>query len=156
MRIVLDENLPSHVSKEIKDFHTKHDFLDVDNKHKGILDFELVDKMEVEDVMVTGDLELHKNLRDRGMKSLYYDIQLNNIIDLQIKLAYLAEGFDIQDIDVASEENEYVASGPNDILRKRFDELKRVNGELKSRVNVLEGKLESILLTAKSVVEDDR
>lgn len=111
--------------------------------------------MEEEDVMVTGDLELHKNLRDRGMKSLYYDIQLNNIIDLQIKLAYLTEGVDIQDIDVASEKNEYVASGPNDILRKRFDELKRENAELKSRVNVLEGKLKSIRLMAESAIDKE-
>ncbi|MFO7990817.1 MAG: hypothetical protein R6U61_00805 [Thermoplasmata archaeon] len=156
MRIILDENLPSHVSKEIKDFHTKHGFLDVDQKHKGILDFELVDKMEEGDVMVTGDLELHKNLLDRGGRSVYYDVQLDNTVDIQIKLAYLVKGSDVQDIDVSSKENEHITSGPNDLLRKRFDELKKENSELRSRVNILEGKIRSIRLTAESALNEEQ
>ncbi len=155
MRIILDENLPSDIKEEIKDIHDQNDILDIDEKYKGILDLKLVDKMEKDDVMVTRDLELHRNLLDVGKKSVYYDIQKENIIEVQIKLKYYLKGSDTSEVERVSNMNEHISSGPNSLLRKRFEELKKENSELKCRVNILEGKLRSIRNTVESVFGKD-
>ncbi|MGM0404905.1 MAG: hypothetical protein ACQEQM_02030 [Thermoplasmatota archaeon] len=156
MQIILDENLPIDIKEEIKDIHNQEDILDVEEEYKGILDLKLVDKMEEDDIMATRDLELHKNLLDMGKKSVYYDIQTNNIVEVQIKLKYYLKNYDISDVENVSKMNEHISPGPNSLLRKRFEELKQENSELKCRVNVLEGKLESIHNTVESVVDKNQ
>ena len=156
MKIILDENLPSRLIQEIKDFQelsSGDEFVEIEKEHSGKLDFEIADFMEDEDIMVTGDLEFHKNLLKTGMKSLYYDVQLDNLIEIQVKLAYYLKGYEEDVIDITSDQNKEVFKGPNKLLRKRFDELKKENSELRSRVNVLEGKLKSVLNTARSALE---
>ncbi len=155
MKIVLDENLPSGLIQEIKDFQelsSDDGFIEIEKEHSGKLDFEIADFMDEEDIMVTGDLEFHKNLLKTGMKSLYYDVQLDNLVEIQVKLAYYLKGYDEDVIDITSDQNKEVFKGPNKLLRKRFDELKKENAELRSRVNVLEGKLKSVLNTVKSAL----
>ncbi len=156
MRIILDENLPSDIKEEITETQNHADIIDVDDEYKGILDLKLVDKMEEDDIMVTRDLELHKNLLNIGKKSVYYDIQTNNIVEVQIKLKYYLKNYDISDVENVSKMNEHISPGPNSLLRKRFEELKKENSELKCRVNILEGKLESILNTVESVVDKNQ
>ncbi len=153
MKIILDENLPNDIKEEIKDAQNHDNILDVDETYKGILDLELVDKMDEEDIMVTRDDELHRNLLDIGRKSVYFDIEKNNIIEVQIKLKYYLKGYDTSTIENFSEMNDHIQGGPNSLLRKRFEELKQENSELKSRINVLEGKLESIQNTIDSVLD---
>ncbi len=155
MRIILDENLPSHVKEEIKIIYNGKNILDVDQELKGILDLKLVDKMDENDIMVTRDRELHKNLLDIGKSSLYYDIQKNNFIEILIKLKYYYNGYDQQTIETSSNMNDHISEGANSLLRKRFDELKNENANLKCRVNILEGKLESIMNTVESVFEEN-
>lgn len=155
MRIILDENIPSNIKNEIKDMQDCDDILDVDDEYKGILDLELVDKMREDDIMVTRDKELHKNLININKKSVYYDIEKSNLIEVQIKLAHYLKGYDVESVTSSTSQNEHINEGPNSMLRKRFDELKKENAELKSRVNVLEGKLKSILNTASSALEDE-
>lgn len=150
MKLILDENLPNHVKNEILDFHSQ-DYVDVNEEHKGILDFKLVDKMDDEDIMVTRDRELHKNLLDTDKKSVYYDIETDNLVEIQVKIAYYLKGYDSSDIHKGTSKNE-IRSGDSQ-LRTRFEQLKRENARLKSRVNVLEGKIESILNTAESAVD---
>lgn len=153
MRLILDENLSIDVREEIKDIQSVEEYLDVDQSHKGILDFELVDMMETEDILVTGDLELHRNMLKIGKKSVYYDIQTDNILEVQIKVLYYLKGYSKKWMD--KEKNNFDAvSNPNTQLRKRFEELKKENSDLKVRVNVLEGKLKSVLNTARSALED--
>ena len=151
MKLILDENLPHHVKDEIMDFHS-HDYVDVNDEHKGILDFKLVDKMDDEDIMVTRDRELHKNLLDVGKKSVYYDIESDNLIEIQIKIAYYLKGYGSDEIHKETSENT-IEFGNDSQLRSRFEQIKKENARLKSRVNVLEGKIESILNTAESAVE---
>lgn len=158
MKIILDENLPSDLVEEIKDFQHLQEgdgFIEIEKDHSGKLDFEIAEFMDEEDVMVTGDLEFHKNLLKTDMNSIYYDIQLDNLIEVQVKLAYHLKGYPRDKIDLSSDQNEEIMSGPNKLLRKRFDELKKENARLRSRVNILEGKIESILNTAESAVEQD-
>ncbi len=155
MRIILDENLPEKVREEIKDVQDGEEILDVNKEHKGILDFELVDKMDDEDIMVTRDKELHENLLNIEKKSVYYDIQKENLIELQIKLTYYLKGYDIEAVTSNSSQNDHLSENENSMLRKRFEELKKENAELKSRVNVLEGKLRSVLNTAESAFDEE-
>lgn len=154
MRIILDENLPLPIKEEIIDFHSSYEVIDVDEEYKGILDFELVEKMKKNDVLVTRDKELHKNMVRIGKKSVYYDIELENLVETQIKLYYYLHGYNNKKIHSNIQENEDIVSKPQTVLRKRFEELKKENAELKSRVNVLEGKIKSILNTANSAFED--
>lgn len=149
MGLILDENLPLGIREEIRDIQDTN-VLDVDREHKGILDFELVELMDEEDILVTGDLELHRNMVRIGKKSVYYDIQRDNVLEVQIKLAYLTRGYGRR----WGEGEGDAETNPNTQFRKRFDELKKENADLKVRVNVLEGKLKSVLNTARSVVED--
>ena len=155
MRIILDENIPSNVKDDIIEMQDCQEVLDVDEEYKGILDLELVDKMKEDDIMVTRDKELHENLINIGKKSVYYDIQKNNQVEVQVKLAHYLKGHDIKTITTTTDQNEHVGQGPDSVLRKRFEELKRENAELKSRINVLEGKLKSVLNTARSALEED-
>ncbi len=129
--------------------------LDVNERYEGILDFELVEKMQEEDVMVTRDIELHENLLNIGKKSVYYDIQQGNLIEVQIKLAHYLKGHGLDTINAESGENNHVSKNINSELRKRFEELKKNNSNLKSRINVLEGKLKSVLKTAESAFEEE-
>ncbi len=151
MRIVLDENLPAHVRSEIKAFHGSEDILDVDHEYKGILDFELVDMMKDDDLLITGDLELHKNMIQIGNNCIYYDVQADNLVEVQVKTAYYLKGLTSDDIERCSEVN--MDPNPNTQLRDRFEELKKENSELKVKVNILEGKLKSILNTANSALD---
>ncbi|MFO7793082.1 MAG: hypothetical protein R6W73_08940 [Candidatus Saliniplasma sp.] len=153
MRIILDENLPNDIKEDIKDTQDDKEVLDVDDKYKGILDFELVDKMDEEDIMVTRDDELHRNLLDTGRKSVYFDIEKGNIVEVQVKLRYYLKGYDSTEVENVSNMNDHISGGPNSLLRKRFEELKEENSQLKCRINILEGKLESILNTAESVLK---
>ena len=153
MKIILDENLPSQVKGEITSFHDEQ-VLDVDDEYKGILDFDLVDEMDDEDIMVTRDKELHANLLNRDKKSVYYDIEKDNLVEVQVKVAYYIEGMSSEDVHKNTEENEPISQDQNSMLRRRFEELKEENSRLKSRVNVLEGKLRSVLNTAGSAFED--
>ncbi|MEF8831997.1 MAG: hypothetical protein V5A66_00590 [Candidatus Thermoplasmatota archaeon] len=155
MKIILDENLPSEVKRDIEDMQDCEDILDVNERYKGILDFELVDKMNEEDIMVTRDVELHENLINLGKKSVYYDIQQGNLTEVQIKLTHYLEGHDLDSVNAKSGKNEHVPKNIDSQLRKRFEELKKENSKLKSRVNVLEGKLKSVLKTADSAFEED-
>ncbi len=155
MRIILDENLPADVKEEIKDLQDCREVLDVDEEYKGILDFELVDKMDEDDIMVTRDNELHKNLINIGKKSVYYAIEKNNLVEVQIKVAHYLKGHDLETINSSTDQNDHVSEGPDSMLRRRFEELKKENAELKSRVNVLEGKLKSVLNTASSGLDDE-
>ncbi|MFW5946582.1 MAG: hypothetical protein ACOCTN_06910 [Candidatus Natronoplasma sp.] len=155
MRIILDENIPSKIKDEIREIQNCKDILDVDDEYKGILDFELVDKMEENDIMVTRDRELHENLINIGKKSVYYDIEQNNLVEVQVKIAHYLKGYDIKTVNSSTDKNNHITEGENSILRERFDELKKENAELKSRVNVLEGKLKSVLNTARSALEDE-
>ncbi len=150
MKIILDENLPSKVKEDIEDVQDCENILDVNERYEGILDFELVDKMEEEDIMVTGDVELHKNLLNMNKKSIYYDIQKGNLTEIQIKLTHYLKGHDMETVNAESKENDHLPKNVDSQLRKRFEELKKENSELKSRINVLEGKLKSVLKTAKS------
>lgn len=154
MRIILDENLPQKIKEEIQEVHGEESILDVNEEYKGILDLELLDKMKEEDIMITRDKELHKNLLKIGKKSIYYDIEIDNLVEVQIKLYYYLKGLDSQKVHKSSDENEDIRTGPNSILRKRYEELKKENSKLKSRVNVLEGKIKSISNTVQSVLED--
>ncbi len=154
MKIILDENLPSKVKEDIEEKQKCENILDVNERYKGILDFELVDKMDEEDIMITRDIELHKNLVNLGKKSVYYDIEKGNLTEVQIKLAHYLEGYDLDSVNAGSGENKHVPKNVNSQLRKRFDELKKENSNLKSRVNVLEGKLKSVLKTAESALDD--
>ncbi|MFP4143326.1 MAG: hypothetical protein ACLFT7_08300, partial [Thermoplasmata archaeon] len=155
MRIILDENIPSKIKDEIREIQNCKDILDVDDEYKGILDFELVDKMEENDIIVTRDRELHENLINIGKKSVYYDIEQNNLVEVQVKIAHYLKGYDIKTVTSSTDKNNHITEGENSILRERFDELKKENAELKSRVNVLEGKLKSVLNTARSALEDE-
>lgn len=155
MRLILDENLPSEVKEDIKNMQDCEEIIDVDEKYKGILDLELVDKMEEEDIMITRDAELHENLLNIGKKSVYYDIEKGNITEVQIKITHYLKGYDIETVMSNSGKNQHVTGGTNSTLRKRFEELKKENAELKSRVNVLEGKLKSVLNTAKTALEEE-
>ncbi len=154
MKIILDENLPSKVNEDIEDMQNCENILDVDERYKGILDFELVDKMKEEDIMVTRDIELHENLLNLGKKSVYYDIEKGNLTEVQIKLAHYLKGYDQESVNVKSGENDHVPKNVNSQFRKRFEELKKENSNLKSRVNVLEGKLKSVLKTAESAFDN--
>ncbi len=154
MRIILDENLPAQTKNEIKESYESEDILDVDESYKGILDLRLVDKMDENDIMITRDKELHKNLLDIDKYSIYYDIQKNNIVEILVKIKYYLKGYDQQTIEAGSKMNNHITDGANSLLRKRFEELKKENSELKCRMNVLEGKLESILNTANSVLDE--
>jgi len=155
MKIILDENLPSKVKDDIENLQNCEKILDVNERYKGILDFELVEKMKEEDIMVTRDLELHENLINLDKKSVYYDIEQGNLTEVQIKLAHYLKGHDLDTVNVESGENEHVPKNINFELRKRFEELKKENAELKSRINVLEGKLKSVLKTAESAFDED-
>ncbi len=155
MRLILDENLPSNVKENIKTIQDCEEILDVDEEYKGILDFELVDKMEEHDIMITRDAELHENLINIGKKSVYYDIEKGNLVEVKIKVSHYLKGHDIKSVTSSSKKNEHISEGPNSTLRKRFEQLKKENAELKSRVNVLEGKLRSVLNTARSALEND-
>ena len=155
MRIILDENLPAEVKEELDEIQNFDEILDVDQEYKGILDFELVDKMEEDDIMVTRDSELHENLINIGKKSVYYDIEKRNLVEVQIKVASYLKGRDIQTVTATTEKNEHIQENADSLLRKRFDELKKENARLKSRVNVLEGKLKSVFNTARSALDDE-
>ncbi len=154
MRVILDENIPAEIKSEIRSFQDVDEFLDVDEEHEGILDFELVNMMERGDIMVTRDRELHENLLDTDRKSVYYDIERDNLIEVQVKLAYYIKGYETERIHMATEANSEIETDDEASLRDRFEELKKENARLKSRVNVLEGKLESVLNTARSAFED--
>lgn len=155
MRIILDENLPAEVKEELDEIQNFDEILDVDQEYKGILDFELVDKMEEDDIMVTRDSELHENLINIGKKSVYYDIEKRNLVEVQIKVASYLKGRDIQTVTATTEKNEHIQENTDSLLRIRFDELKKENARLKSRVNVLEGKLKSVFNTARSALDDE-
>jgi len=155
VRLVLDENIPLDVKEEVLKFHEGKDFLDIDEKFDGMLDFKIVDMMERGDVMVTRDKELHKNLLDIGRKSVYYDIERDNLVEVQIKTTYYLKGYDNDTVHGTSDENQHVRKNETSLLRERFEELKEENAELKSRVNLLEGKLESILKKAKSAMDEE-
>ncbi|MFW6196388.1 MAG: hypothetical protein ACOC5D_03535 [Thermoplasmatota archaeon] len=152
MKLILDENLPAYVKEEITEFHD-NEYIDVNDEYKGILDFKLVDKMDKKDIMVTRDRELHKNLLDVEKKSVYYDIEMDNLIEVQVKIAYYLKGYDSEEVHKETEENKKIDNECNSQLRSRFKELKKENARLKSRVNVLEGKIKSILNTAESAVD---
>lgn len=154
MRLVLDENLPLHLRDEIKVNYGERPILDVNEEYKGILDLELVNKMEKEDILVTGDRELHRNMVKIGARSIYYDVQTDNLVEVQVKIRYHLKGYSTADVERTLEENENTLKGPNAILRKRIEELKDENSSLKVRLNVLEGKLRSVLLTAESAFDD--
>ncbi|MBS3816204.1 MAG: hypothetical protein KGY76_01430 [Candidatus Thermoplasmatota archaeon] len=153
MRLILDENLPSDVKEEVIEFHEAEDFVDIDEEFEGMLDFKIVDMMDEGDLMITRDKELHENLLDTGRKSVYYDIERKNLVDIQIKITYYLKGYDNERVHESLEENQHVKEGKTQ-LRERFEELKKENAELRSRVNVLEGKLESVLKTAESAFEE--
>ncbi len=155
MRIILDENLPSEVKEEIIEMQDSDNVLDVDEEYKGILDFELVDKMKKEDIMITRDSELHENLINIGKKSIYYDIEKKNLVEVKIKVVSYLKGHDIEYVTTSTEQNDHIQENPDSMLRKRFDKLKKENARLKSRVNVLEGKLRSVLNTARSALDDE-
>ncbi|MBS3781021.1 MAG: hypothetical protein KGY66_00245 [Candidatus Thermoplasmatota archaeon] len=155
MKIILDENLPSKVKEDIEDMQDCDNILDVNERYKGILDFELVDKMKDDDIMVTRDIELHENLLNMGKKSVYYDIQEGNLTEVQIKLAHYLKGHGLETVNKELEENDHVPKGINSQLRKRFEELKKENARLKSRVNLLEGKLKSVLKSAESALDEE-
>jgi len=155
MRIILDENLPSEVKEEIIEMQDSDNVLDVDEEYKGILDFELVDKMKKEDIMITRDTELHENLINIGKKSIYYDIEKKNLVEVKIKVVSYLKGHDIEYVTTSTEQNDHIQENPDSMLRKRFDKLKKENARLKSRVNVLEGKLRSVLNTARSALDDE-
>lgn len=154
MKIILDENLPSKVKEDIEDMQNCENILDVNERYKGILDFELVDKMKEDDIMVTRDIELHENLINIGKKSIYYDIEQANLTEVQIKLSHYLKGHDLDSVNAESGENEHVPKNINSQFRKRFEELKKENSNLKSRINVLEGKIKSVLKTAESALDD--
>jgi len=153
MRLIIDENIPSEIKEDIENFQSTDKILDVNEQYKGILDFKLVDKMNEEDIMVTRDRELHKNLLDIDKKSVYYDIELDNLVEVQVKITYYLKGYDSDEIHKETGENPVDIHKNDSQLRSRFDQLKKENARLKSRVNVLEGKIESILNTAESAVE---
>lgn len=152
MRLILDENIPQHIKEEITQFHDI-DYVDVNEEYKGILDFKLVDKMAEEDIMLTRDRELHKNLLDIDKKSVYYDIEKDNLIEVQVKIAYYLKGYKSDEIHKETTENSVIDETNDSQLRTRFEQLKKENARLKSRVNVLEGKIESILNTAESAMD---
>ncbi len=154
MRIILDENLPANIKREIKDFHREGKFVDIGRDHTSLLDMEIYELMEDDDILVTGDLELHRNYKKLNKNSVYFSIQKNNLIEVQIKLAYHLKGVDQSTIETKTTENKHIFSGPNAQLRKRFDELKKENARLRTKVNILEGKLKSILNTANSALDD--
>ncbi|MFP3872448.1 MAG: hypothetical protein ACOC55_04175 [Candidatus Natronoplasma sp.] len=153
MRLILDENLPLKVKEEIMDIQEPDDLVDIDEEYEGMLDFKIVEMMDQEDVMVTRDKELHENLLDTGKKSVYFDIETGNIVEIQIKLEYYLKGYDSEEVHTSLEENRHVQAEENPQLKKRLEELKKENAELRSRVNVLEGKLESILKKAGSALD---
>ncbi len=154
MKIILDENIPTHVRGEVKRIHTDAVIIDINEDHKGVLDLEIVEIMKKEDILITGDKELHRNILKIGGKSVYYDVQLDNMVEVQVKVSYYLKGFPAEKVEKSSKENKGVSSGPNELLRKRFDELKEENASLKVRLNVLEGKLKSIHVTASSALEE--
>ncbi|GEM_PF-1604785 len=154
MRLILDENLPSKVKEDIMELHEPDDFVDIDEEYQGMLDFKIVDMMEENDVMITRDKELHKNLLDTDRKSVYYDIEKENIVDVQIKTAYYLKGYPGEEIHNGSEKNEHIKKGERALLKERLERLKKENAELRTRVNVLEGKLESVLKKARSALGD--
>ncbi len=156
MKIILDENLPSKVKDDIEDLQNCEKILDVNERYKGILDFELVEKMKEEDIMVTRDIELHKNLVNMGKKSVYYDIEQGNLTEVQIKLAHYLKGHGLDTVNGETGENDHVPKNVNSQLRNRFEELKKENAKLKSRINVLEGKLKSVLNTAESALDEEK
>lgn len=153
MHLVIDENIPSEIKEEIKNFQNTDKIVDVNEEYKGILDFKLVDKMDEDDIMVTRDKELHKNLLDIDKKSVYYDIEQNNLVEVQVKIAYYLKGYKSDQVHKETSENDTIDDNNDPQLRSRFEQLKKENARLKSRVNVLEGKIESILNTAESAVE---
>ncbi len=155
MRLILDENLPSDVKEEINEFHEAEEFVDIDEDFQGMLDFKIVDMMDEDDVMITRDKELHENLLDTDRKSVYYDIERKNLVEVQIKTAYYLKGYDSGEVHRTLDENQHVEKDERSQLRERFEELKKENAELKSRVNLLEGKLESILKKARSAVDEE-
>ena len=152
MHLVIDENIPSDIKEKIKNFQNTDNIVDVNEEYKGILDFKLVDKMDEEDIMVTRDRELHKNLLDIDKKSVYYDIETDNLVEIQVKIAYYLKGYNSDQVHKETSENDIKYNNDSQ-LRSRFDQLKKENAKLKSRVNVLEGKIESILNTAESAIE---
>ena len=152
MRLILDENIPQHIKEEITQFHDIV-YVDVNEEYKGILDFKLVEKMAEEDIMLTRDRELHKNLLDIDKKSVYYDIEKDNLIEVQVKIAYYLKGYESDEVHKETTENVGIGDGNDSQLRTRFEQLKKENARLKSRVNVLEGKIESILNTAESAID---
>ncbi|MEF8874026.1 MAG: hypothetical protein V5A88_05070 [Candidatus Thermoplasmatota archaeon] len=155
MRLILDENLPSEVKEEIIEFHEPDDFIDIDDEFQGMLDFKIVDMMEKDDVMITRDKELHENLLDIDRKSVYYDIERKNMVEVQIKTAYYLKGYESGEVHRALEENQHLKKDEKSQLRERFEELKEENAELKSQVNILESKLESILKKARSAMDEE-
>lgn len=150
MRIILDENIPDFVKQEIRDFHDPKEIMDVDQEYKGILDFDLVDMMEGGDIMVTRDNELHKNLLNVEKNSVYYDIEEDNLVETQVKIAYYLKGYD--SVHSSTDENSQATSA-EPTLRRRFEELKKENARLKSRANLLEGKIKSIFNTAEDAMD---
>ncbi len=155
MRVILDENLPSKVKEELDDILPSVDLTDIDVEHKGSLDMEIAKLMQDDDVLVTADKEFHRNILKLGGKSVYYDIQLDNTVEVQVKALCYLKGYPTDAIEITSSENQGITGGPNELLRKRFDELKEENARLNIRVNVLEGKLKSIYLTARSAIDDE-
>lgn len=153
MHLVIDENIPEEIKEEIKIFQKTDKIVDVNEEYKGILDFKLVDKMDEEDIMVTRDKELHKNLLDIDKKSVYYDIEKDNLVEIQVKIAYYLKGYDSDQVHKETDENDSIGTNNNSQLRTRFEQSKKENARLKSRVNVLEGKIESILNTAESAID---
>ncbi len=154
MRLILDENLPAKVKEEIIEFQEIEEFIDIDDEYEGMLDFKIVDMMEDEDVMVTRDRELHRNLLDIGKKCVYYDIEKENLVEIQTKIAYYLKGYDSETVHSTSEKNTHIQADNDSLLKERFEELKKENAELRSRVNLLEGKLESILKKSQSALEN--
>ncbi len=154
MQIILDENLPSKVKEELDEILPSINLTDIDIEYKGLLDMEIAELMQDEDILVTADKEFHRNIIKLKGKSVYYDIQLDNLIEVQVKTIGYLKGYSTETIEAVSPENKEATSGPNALLRKRFDELKEENARLKVRVNVLEGKLKSIYLTASSAIEN--
>ncbi len=155
MQLILDENLPPMVKEELEHILPSVGLTDIAIEHKGLLDMEIAELMEDDDILVTADREFHRNILKLGGNSIYYDIQLNNLVEVQIKTSCYLKGYPAETVEKTSVENQKVTSGPNALLRKRFDELKEENSRLKVRVNVLEGKLRSIYLTALSATENE-
>ncbi len=156
MRVILDENLPVRVKDILGEMDTVSKIVDVNQEHKGILDLELVGMMDSDDILVTGDRELHRNILKLGGRSVYYDVQLDNYVEINVKVLYYLKGHTSGKVHATSPDNRDVSPGPNETLRRRFEEMKEENARLKVRLNVLEGKLSSVLATARSALDEEQ